>query len=174
MDNNERENNDVSGLKEVLNVMLNESNIFFNNFNNLHTKAAALIAFHGATIMFALDKELLNIEKHDTVYQIVGIVLRHVLFFGILGLSVASILLCLIVLLSVNKARIAVENISDEALDRSEKDILKSEIKEYRKNIKENQKLLKKKHDIFDASVILTIIQVSCIAFTMLLQMIKI
>ena len=172
MDNNEN-NGNVNGRKEILNIMLNETNVFFTNFNNLHSKAAALIAFYGAIIMFAIDKDFLIIGKHDTTYEIMGIILKHIIFILILGLSVASIILCLKVLMSGKKARFGAENISDNALNKGEIDIITQEIQSYKEILKENNKLLKRKHKDFNASIILTIIQISVIAFNMVVYMIE-
>lgn len=172
MNNNEGR---INALREVLEIMKNETNIFFTNFNNLHYKAAAMIAFHGAIIAFALKIESINISfpimsKVEWIETIIDVLL----FFVILGLSVSSIITFLAVLKSAKKARIVAEEISDEILRKNEEEILEMEIKALRSNIKENQKLLNRKHKLFDAGVILSIIQISFIALNIIVNVIKI
>ena len=164
----------INTLKEVLEIMKNETNIFFGNFNNLHYKAAAMIAFHSAIIAFALKTDSINITLPITgKVELIEYVIKCIIFLIILGLSISSIITFLCVLKSAKKARIVAEEISDELLEKKEEKIVEMEIKALRSNIKENQKLLERKHKVFDAGIVLSIIQISFIAANILLKFIE-
>ncbi len=151
-----------------------EYNSFFDNFKEIHTKSSALIAFHGAIIIFFNDTSLCKLTELSNFkgYIFYLSFIKYILLFIIFGLALASIILLIIVMRSGTIQRINISSLNEDFFSYSIHDIKKSKIETYKNILVDNSKILLKKHSIFNASLILTIIEMCFIILYMIFKLI--
>ncbi len=167
------ENDEI--INEILNITNSQSEKIYTNLCELHNKSATLMAFHGAIIVFAIDysslekiSNLLNLNKLEIILNI----FKYIISLGILGLSLASIILFIIILKSISKSKLNINTLNENMYTQETINFKKRLIESSKEILKDNSLLLTKKHKLFNAGLILTIIEMILIIFNIVLNII--
>lgn len=168
-------NNNNNNWKDIIELSKYETSNFYTVFNELHSKASTLIAFHGAIIVFAVDYSQFNhlyaiyslssLEKFFTITNFI---------FSIFTLCVAlsSIILLISVLWSSNILKPNINGIGNEHIYGPARKFNKVMFDNLKNNLSQNYILLNKKHKRYNASLILTIIEMSIIVLNIIIKII--
>lgn len=160
-------------IDEVLGIMKNSYNQYYERSQDIDNKSGFLIAFHSAIIIFALDIE--NIKNSLQLQcQNIGQILSNIIFILltciILILAIISISLFIFSLKS-RAIKYIPGNICDEKYYKSKNIDLKKELlKSYREISQNNEKVIDKKHTIYNIALIITLIEVILIGLNIFLE----
>ena len=150
-------------IDEVLGIMKNSYNQYYERSQDIDNKSGFLIAFHSAIIIFALDIEKMknSLQLHcQNIGQILSNIFFIVLTCIILILAIISISLFIFSLKS-RDIKYITANICDEKYYKSKNIDLKKELlKSYKEISQNNEKVIDRKHTIYNIALIITLIEV--------------
>ena len=163
-------------INEILDIMKNSYNQYYERSQNIDNKSGFLIAFHAAIIIFILDVENVN-EIFQLQCQNIGQVLNNIisiiLFFFTLILAMTSICLFVWSLKSRN-IKYLPSNICDEKYYKCENiDLKKQLLNGYKEIAQNNEIIIDKKHRLYNISTIMTLIEIILIGISILFKIFR-
>lgn len=166
------EKDEEKNVDEILGIMKNSYNQYYERSQNVDNKSGFLIAFHAAIIIFVLDfkeiKAILQLECNKIGDVLSGIA-AIILFFIILILAITSLCMFIWELKSRN-IKYLPPNICDDKYYKCKNIDLKKELlKGYKEIVQYNENIIERKHKIYNIASIITIIEVALLAINALL-----
>lgn len=160
-------------IDEVLEIMKNSYNQYYERSQDIDNKSGFLIAFHSAIIIFALDiesiKNLLELQCQN-IGQILSNIISILLTCIILILAMISISLFILSLKS-RTIKYIPANICDEKYYKSKNIDLKKELlKSYKEISQNNEKVINKKHTMYNIALIITLIEIILIGINIFFE----
>ena len=162
-----------NNINEILGIMKNSYNQFYERTQNLDNKSGLFIAFHSAILFLLIDIEKLNKIIDTPINNIRQIcVLGGYLLLTLIIVFLVIISICLFIYsLKSRDIKYITASICDEKYYNSEKNDFSKELLKSYKEIEEfNEKVLEKKHKIYNIASILTVVEVILIGITQLIQ----
>ena len=172
MEEEKSEENEES-IKEILDIVKDNYNQYYERTQSIDNKNGFFIAFHGAVLLLLVNPDkinsMLNIQ-YQNLEQILKYGMIVLLGIGILVLAVVSICLFICSLKSRNIKYIP-NNICEERYFKSSTINLNKRLLEAYKEIAEyNESIIDKKHTLFNYGATITLIEVVLIGINLIIQ----
>ena len=162
-------------IEQILDIMKNSYNQYYNRMQSIDNKSGFFIAFHAAVLLLVVDpeniKEILQIHCSN-----LGETLKYtsIAIFTIFAFILAIIAICLFIcsLKSRNIKYLPATICDDKYYNCENIDLKKELIKGYKEISQYNEKIIEKKHSLYNYASIITLIQVIFIGIKLIFQMI--
>lgn len=168
MDENEKNN-----VEQILDIMKNGYNQYYERSQNLDNKSGFLIAFHAAIIIFIADfekiREILQLQ-YTNIGQVIISLIQVFIYFSILILAIISICLFIWSLKSRNIKYLPSDICDNKYYNCKNIDLKKELLKSYKEIAKSNEAVIDRKHKIYNIASVITIIEIVFTGVSILLQ----
>lgn len=162
-------------MKEILDIVKSNYCQYYERTQNLDNKSGFFIAFHGAVLFLLVRPENIN-KILNMNFQNIGQILKHssVVILQIFILFFAIISICLFIWsLKSRTIDYMTATICDEKYYNCKNmDLYRELLKTYKEISENNEKILDKKHKLYNCASIITLVEVVLIGINFCIQMI--
>ena len=170
-----QENDEEKNIKEILDIVKNSYHQYYERTQNIDNKNGFFIAFHGAALFLLINPESINTYL-NMQFQNLGQILKYgtmiFLQFSILFLAIISICLFILSLKSRKIKYLPTKICDDKYYKCKNKDLNKELLKGFKEISEYNEKILDKKHNLYNYASIITLIEVIIIGVNLIIQII--
>ena len=174
MEKEEKSGENEESIKIILDIVKGNYSQYYQRMQSIDNKSGFFIAFHGAVLLLLVNPDNIN-NMLKIEYQNIGQILKYgaVVLLGIGILILAIISICLFICsLKSRSIKYIPNNICEEKYFKSYTMSLNKRLLEAYKEISEhNEKIIDKKHTMFNYGAIITLIEVVLIGINLIIQM---
>lgn len=167
------EENEEKNVNEILDIMKNSYNQYYERSQTIDNKCGFLIAFHAAIIIFILDFEgiraLLQMQFNE-IGKILFASMQVILYFIIFILAIISICLFIWNLKGRNIKYLPASICEDKYYKSRSIDLKKELLKAYKEIAQNNEEVIEKKYRIYNIASSITIIEIILVGINSLLK----
>ena len=167
--------NEEKNIKEILDIVKSNYYQYYERSQNIDNKNGFFIAFHGAVLLLLVNPEKVN-NILNMQFQNIGQALKYSSIvlpdFIILIFAIISICLFIYSLKSRNIKYIPTTICEERYYKSKNIDLNKELLKSYKQIAEYNEKIIDKKHTLYNYASIITLIEIVLIGINFIIQMI--
>lgn len=173
--NNVIANDEEKNIKEILDIVKSSYFQYYERTQSVDNKSGFFIAFHAAILVLLVDiekiNEILNIQS-KSIAQIIKYSSIAIIDILVLILAFFSICLFIFSLMSRNIRYLPSTVFSDKYYTCKNLDLNKELLKAYKDISEYNEKIIDKKHTIYNYALIITIIEIVLILIDLIIKVV--
>lgn len=173
MEKEEKLEENEESIKEILYIVKDKYNQYYERTQSIDNKNGFFIAFHGAVLLLLVNPDNIN-NMLNVQYQNIGQILKYgtIVLLGISILVLAVISICLFICsLKSRNIKYIPNNICEERYFKSSTmNLNKRLLKAYKEIAEYNENIIDKKHTLFNYGAIITLIEVIFIGINLIIQ----